>query len=78
MTPLNCYIARDQLDAFVAHCAGKGFVTRPYYTSTSVLPIGVQVRLHKVWYGVVYNKNFKRYTVDRRLKDFVDSFKTML
>jgi len=78
MSALNCFIPGDKLDKFVAHLHGKGFATRPYSTSTSVMPVGVQVKVGTQWYGVVYNKNFKRYTVDIRLKDFVQSFQTVL
>jgi hypothetical protein len=78
MSASNCFIPRDKLDKFVDHIHGKGFVTRPYTSVTSVLPLGIQIKVGTQWFGVVYNKNFKRYTVDIRLKDFVQSFKSVL
>lgn len=78
MSTLNCFIPANKLAEFVQHVHSKGFVTRPYTPSTSVLPVGVQVKVGKHWLAVVYNKNFKRYTVDIRLKDFVQSFNAAL
>ncbi|NCQ51837.1 hypothetical protein GW796_08080 [archaeon] len=59
------------MSSFENHCNDFGYKIRPH---SSLTQIGIQVLKDGHWMGVVWNKNFKRYTVDIRMKELVDSF----
>ena len=67
----DCYIESGQLTSFTWYLNSRGVETRnhssPYVT-------GIQALKDGHWMAVVWNKNWRRYTVDRRLAEYVQDF----
>lgn len=66
------WIASDDIGAFLDFCEANGHTTREH-------PDPWKLRAHQVkhqghWMSLLWNKNFKRYTADRRLSLLVQSF----
>jgi hypothetical protein len=71
MSTINCFIPAGKLEAFEAFASTNGHATRPH---SSLYVNGMQVKVGQHWMAVVWNKNWKRYTADIRLKQLVDAF----
>jgi hypothetical protein len=70
MSVINCFIPLGKLEAFSEFARNNGYEVRPH---TSVFA-GIQVKVGPHWMAVVWNKNWKRYTADIRMKHLVDNF----
>ena len=71
MSTINCFIPAGELDAFCDFAHNSGYDVRPH---SSLYATGIQVKVGPHWMAVVWNKNWKRYTADIRMKDLVDKF----
>jgi hypothetical protein len=62
--------SRD-VQAFLVFCHKNGYVTRPH---SNPWIDAHQIKFKGHWMGIVFNKTYKRYTVDKRLSLVVQSF----
>lgn len=66
-------IAPNQLQLFKQFLTQRGTSWREH--SSHQLIDGIQVQSGKHWMGVVWNKNYRAYTVDKRLEKLLTEFK---
>lgn len=69
----NCYIDRGQLTEFTWYLNSRGVKTRDH---SSLHAQGIQAFKDGHWMAIVWNKNWRRYTVDQRLGQFVQDFRS--
>lgn len=65
------WIAREDMPAFLAFAATNGHETREH---PGLYSNGYQVQHQGHWMGLLWNKNWRRYTADRRLSLLVQTF----
>lgn len=66
------WIATADVIPFKEFCAEQGYAWRDHPDPWKE---AYQVRFDGQWMSILWNKNFKRYTVDRRLDAIVKAFK---
>jgi hypothetical protein len=72
LTP-TYFVEQGAVDEFEQFLNAHSIVTRPHPTLNTA---GFQAHHSGHWMAVVWNKNWKRYTVDSRLATFVTQFKS--
>lgn len=65
------WVASEKVEAFLDFCDANDHATRAH---PDPFIIAYQVKHQGHWMSVIWNKNFNRYTVDRRLSLMVQSF----
>lgn len=68
----GAFIDQKEIRDFLTHCEEKGIQTRKH--SGWPVQTGYQVRYQGHWMALCWNKNWKRYTADKRLGEIVDQF----
>jgi hypothetical protein len=67
------WLDSKDVQAFLVFCSKKGYATRGH---TNVWIDAHQVKFQGHWMSITFNKNYKRYTADKRLSLVVQSFLT--
>ena len=67
------WISREAVKEFLSFCESKGLKTREHPDLWTTGNYQVQFSGH--WMSLLWNKSFKRFTVDRRLEQLVREFK---
>lgn len=71
MSAIDCFISDHELGNFATFLCGSGFDIRQ---DPNPFTNGIQVRRNGHWMGIIWNKAWKRYTVDSRLKDLLERY----